>query len=82
VILAGLIAFFQQVQSGSERFRAELGRHNYVTPTSYLELLSAFKLLLESKRGENYRARKRYTVGLEKLQGSADQVCSLPSTYH
>jgi hypothetical protein len=63
-----------QVTTGSQRFLSELGRHNYVTPTSYLELLSAFKSLLEVKRGDNTKARKRYTVGLEKLQGSADQV--------
>lgn len=34
----------------SARFLAELQRHNYVTPTSYLELISTFKVLLESKR--------------------------------
>ena len=34
------------------RFREEVGRHNYVTPTSYLELISAFKKLLTQKRAE------------------------------
>jgi len=34
----------------SERFLAELERHNYVTPTSYLELISTFKTLLGKKR--------------------------------
>ncbi len=34
----------------SERYFAELGRYNYVTPTSYLELISTFKGLLEKKR--------------------------------
>ena len=34
----------------SERFLLELERHNYVTPTSYLELISTFKMLLDKKR--------------------------------
>ena len=35
----------------SSRFFLELERHNYVTPTSYLELISTFKTLLNQKRG-------------------------------
>lgn len=58
----------------SERFLSDLGRHNYVTPTSYLELLSCTKTLLEAKKAENIKLKKRYMVGLEKLQGSAEQV--------
>jgi len=34
----------------SERYHSELERHNYVTPTSYLELISTFKMLLDKKR--------------------------------
>ena len=34
----------------SARFQTELQRHNYVTPTSYLELISTFKALLLKKR--------------------------------
>ena len=34
----------------SERFLLELERHNYVTPTSYLELINTFKTLLGKKR--------------------------------
>ena len=33
-------------------FRDELRRNNYVTPTSYLELISVFKFLLNEKRVE------------------------------
>jgi dynein heavy chain len=66
-----------QVQAASERYLAELGRHNYVTPTSYLELLSAFRALLESKKAANAAARKRYNVGLEKLASSAAQVAGM-----
>jgi dynein heavy chain len=29
-----------------------MNRHNYVTPTSYLELLKAVNTLIDKKRGE------------------------------
>ncbi|CAG2252631.1 DNAH [Mytilus edulis] len=34
----------------SQRFFLELERHNYVTPTPYLELINTFKSLLDKKR--------------------------------
>ena len=36
----------------SDRFLNELERHNYVTPTSYLEMINTFKLLLDNKRDQ------------------------------
>lgn len=51
-----------------------MGRYNYVTPTSYLELISSLKLLLGKKRGEILKFKKRYEVGLEKLAFAASQV--------
>ena len=56
------------------RFFTDLGRHNYVTPTSYLELISAFKTLLGKKRDETFKAKRRYMVGLEKLRFAEAQV--------
>lgn len=61
----------------SEDFRTELGRHNYVTPTSYLELITMFQRLLTAKRVENSKTLSRYTVGLDKLQSSAEQVAGM-----
>ncbi|XP_070188303.1 dynein axonemal heavy chain 7-like isoform X3 [Littorina saxatilis] len=58
----------------SERFALELERHNYVTPTSYLELISTFKTLLDKKRGDVVKQKRRYEVGLEKLESAAGQV--------
>lgn len=56
------------------RFLSELGRHNYVTPTSYLELIAAFRLLLTQKRDTVMKAKKRYTNGLDKLAFAESQV--------
>uniref|UniRef100_A0A3Q3S6H3 Dynein axonemal heavy chain 7 n=1 Tax=Mastacembelus armatus TaxID=205130 RepID=A0A3Q3S6H3_9TELE len=61
----------------SVRFLAELQRHNYVTPTSYLELISTFKTLLETKRVEVMNLKSRYEVGLEKLESAAEQVATM-----
>lgn len=51
-----------------------LRRHNYVTPTSYLELIMTFKTLLGLKRNEIQLLRNRYITGLEKLDFAASQV--------
>ncbi|XP_041928965.1 dynein heavy chain 7, axonemal isoform X2 [Alosa sapidissima] len=61
----------------SARFLAELQRHNYVTPTSYLELISTFKTLLQKKRAEVMTLKRRYEVGLDKLQSAASQVATM-----
>lgn len=49
-------------------------RYNYVTPTSYLELLSTFLKLLAEKRTEVTSAKKRLESGLDKLTSTANQV--------
>jgi len=61
----------------STRFYTELQRHNYVTPTSYLELISTFKELLRKKRQEVNQMKKRYEVGLSKLMSAASQVAEM-----
>ena len=42
----------QSVAEKSKQFRAELSHHNYVTPTSYLELLGTFTKLVRIKASE------------------------------
>ncbi|KAG7500858.1 dynein heavy chain 3, axonemal [Solea senegalensis] len=61
----------------SQAFFSRLRRHNYVTPTSYLELILTFKNLLGDKRDEVDTARNRYIVGLEKLDFAASQVSEM-----
>ncbi|XP_072468815.1 dynein axonemal heavy chain 7 isoform X2 [Notamacropus eugenii] len=61
----------------SESFHSELQRYNYVTPTSYLELISTFKSLLEKKRSEVMTMKRRYEVGLEKLDSASSQVATM-----
>ncbi|KAK7169080.1 hypothetical protein R3I93_005162 [Phoxinus phoxinus] len=61
----------------SASFLSELQRYNYVTPTSYLELISMFKHLLQRKRSEVMKLKSRYEVGLQKLESAATQVCTM-----
>ena len=56
------------------RFLAEQQRHYYVTPTSYLELLLSYKTLLTSRQNEVMTMKRRYEVGLEKLETTESSV--------
>ena len=66
--------FHTSADTLSTRYLEELGRHNYVTPTSYLELIGSFKTLLSAKQEETMKAKRRYEVGLEKLAFASSQV--------
>jgi len=55
-------------------FYQSLRRRNYVTPTSYLELIMTFKKLLDIKRQEIMTLKQRYVTGLEKLDFASSQV--------
>ncbi|XP_071815449.1 dynein axonemal heavy chain 3-like isoform X3 [Apostichopus japonicus] len=66
--------FHESVRAMSERFYTALRRRNYVTPTSYLELIKTFKHLLNKKRMEILTLKNRYSVGLEKLDFAASQI--------
>ena len=66
--------FHQSVAKMSEKFYNELRRHNYVTPTSYLALITAFKNLLKAKKEEILNLKTRYEMGLGKLEFASSQV--------
>lgn len=66
--------FHTSTQKLSEEFLVRLGRHNYVTPTSYLEMISTFQSILTRKRTETSTARQRYLTGLQQLATAAEQI--------
>lgn len=66
--------FHSSTERLSQDFFLRLKRQTYVTPTSYLELISTFKQLLGKKREEVLKGKKRYEIGLEKLDFAAAQV--------
>ncbi|XP_076846923.1 dynein axonemal heavy chain 1 isoform X2 [Brachyhypopomus gauderio] len=67
----------QTVARKCEQYRVELSRHNYVTPKSYLELLSIFSTLIGQKKQEVHGARQRMKIGLDKLLSTAEDVSKM-----
>jgi dynein heavy chain, axonemal len=66
--------FHTSTEKLSEEFLVRLNRHNYVTPTSYLEMIHTFKDLLQKKRSEIKNARTRYLTGIDQLDTASKQV--------
>ncbi|KAI5607103.1 dynein heavy chain 1, axonemal, partial [Silurus asotus] len=71
------VEIHEMVARKCEQYRAELSRHNYVTPKSYLELLSIFSALIGCKKQELHSARQRMKVGLDKLLSTAEDVSKM-----
>ncbi|OPJ87550.1 dynein heavy chain 3, axonemal isoform A [Patagioenas fasciata monilis] len=72
--VVSMCKYFQEsVRELSVSYYTTLRRHNYVTPTSYLELILTFKTLLNSKRQEVDTMKTRYLTGLQKLDFAASQ---------
>ena len=61
----------------SERLLAELNRHNYVTPTNYLELTGGYETLLYEKRKELKDAADRLRNGLWKIDDTREKVADM-----
>lgn len=59
--------FHTSTTQGSIKFLEEQKRHYYVTPTSYLELITTFKTLLAQKRDEIMGLKNRYENGYNCL---------------
>ncbi|RUS78759.1 hypothetical protein EGW08_013475 [Elysia chlorotica] len=81
VLMDGLVVMCQEIHESvtknSAKFLAEMSRYNYVTPTSYLELLGIFSKLIGMKKTELTTAKKRLKTGLDKLLTTAEEVKKL-----
>ncbi|XP_031787006.1 dynein heavy chain 1, axonemal isoform X2 [Nasonia vitripennis] len=62
------------VVEASQCYLQELNRHNYVTPTCYLELISSYGDLLAKQRNELTLAISRLSTGLERLASTEVEV--------
>ena len=71
----------QSTSETSKKMLAQNKRHNYVTPTNYLEFVNGYRALLKEKRSEIGDKAKKLTGGLQKLDetgvqvGEMQQVC-------
>jgi len=73
-VVKSCVFIHQSVEKKSAKFYETLRRFNYVTPTSYLELLRTFIRLLSEKRSEIEVTRNRLQTGLDKLESTSAQV--------
>lgn len=69
--------FHTSTQELTRDFLRRLNRHNYVTPTSYLELINTFKDLLDRKRKEMLQGKRRYEAGLGRLDSTRKEVSKM-----
>jgi dynein heavy chain len=73
-----MVEIFKNIHKSVEResvtFLDELRRHNYVTPTSYLELLMMVRSILKEKKKEIELSIKRLRSGLDKLNDANASV--------
>lgn len=67
----------QSVEKTSERFYEQLRRRNYVTPTSYLELLSCYQSVLKERTTYFGGQKSRLERGLNVLAEAAVEIASL-----
>ena len=58
----------------SKQFFRETGRWNYVTPTSFLDLMSVFQSLLDKQRNYLYDKKLNYENGIQKLLQQHDEI--------
>ena len=65
------------VTHGSDKYRETVRRINYVTPKSFLELISLYKSMLGEKLGNIDTLKERLESGLEKLQATSEMVAEL-----
>lgn len=65
------------MEQKSKKFLDELRRRNYVTPTSYLELLNTYKNVLLERKKFFGDARRRLEKGLNVLYQAAITVADL-----
>ncbi|XP_032448113.1 dynein heavy chain 1, axonemal [Lynx canadensis] len=80
-VIGGLIQvcvyIHQSVAKKCVEYLAELARHNYVTPKSYLELLNIFSILIGQKKQELKTAKNRMKSGLDKLLRTSEDVAKM-----
>ena len=65
------------VEITTQEFYDEMRRHNYTTPTSYLELIKLYVDILKSQQEKVSTNERRYRVGLDKLRETEEIVAEL-----
>jgi len=67
----------ERVHQLSIKYRQELRKYYYVTPTSYLILIKTFSTFIEEKRNKNDKEIYKFDRGLVQLAKAASSVADL-----
>lgn len=73
-VLQVFVTAHESVSVMSNRMLQSLKRHNYVTPTNYLEFVNGYRILLKEKRSTLTGKSSKLRGGLTKLDETAIQV--------
>lgn len=65
------------ISEANVQFKIRERRHNYTTPTSYLELIKFYTNLLGKKRDKITDQINRLEIGLQTMKDTAEQVDGL-----
>jgi len=65
------------IDEANSKFLVAERRNNYVTPTSFLELIKFYKSLLNDKRGKIVEQIKRLEIGLQTMDDTNKVVADL-----
>ncbi|KAM4722817.1 dynein axonemal heavy chain 1 [Rhinophrynus dorsalis] len=80
-IIPGMIQMCMEIHQSvavkSRQYLAELSRHNYITPKSYLEFLGIYSKLIGKKLMEIKTDKDRMKSGLDKLLHTAEDVAKM-----
>ena len=76
-IVAMCTAMHDTVRVKSEQFLEEMRRHNYVTSTSYLELINVIIHVMQLQDKRINEKRTRLSIGLDKLKATKEIVSEL-----
>lgn len=68
------MSIHKSVEALAVDFKAELGRNTYVTPTSFLEQLTAFAKILKEKRVYVSQQKQRLVGGLDVLEKAGIEI--------
>lgn len=71
------VAIHKSMIDYSERFWNELRRKNYVTPTSYLELVKLYLDMMKAQQNKLPLQIRKYTIGLQTLKETNEVVSTL-----
>lgn len=66
--------FHTEANELSNQFMRETSRQNYVTPTSFLDLMNVFQALLDKQRNYLYEKKLSYENGVKKLMQQQEEV--------